>query len=224
MNTNNKGNKKIRDKKVTLLWPIILILIIVLSVVLLIVTFCAKNDGRPEKESEPLVSVAETTEAQQSETTAPETEQQNKAADDWRLFLVNKWHPLPPDYSAEIVEYTPGKYVDARITKPLDELISAAREDGYNIVVRSGYRPSEEQLELYNERLQRLIDNGMSRADAEVEILKWVAYPGTSEHELGLSCDMNGDRIKTTDDEAYEWLLQNAYKFHHHNTLIRYYI
>ena len=48
-----------------------------------------------------------------------------------------------------------------------------------------------------------------SRAMAE----EWVAVPGTSEHELGLAVDINADKDNSSNDEVYEWLYKNAYRY-----------
>ena len=40
-----------------------------------------------------------------------------------------------------------------------------------------------------------------------------MAEPGTSEHELGLAIDINADLDRSTSDEVYGWLAQNAWKY-----------
>ncbi|WNX87094.1 M15 family metallopeptidase [Emergencia timonensis] len=49
---------------------------------------------------------------------------------------------------------------------------------------------------------------GYSRKDAEELAKQWVAIPGTSEHELGLAVDINGDTY-----DIYPWLQENSYKY-----------
>ena len=41
----------------------------------------------------------------------------------------------------------------------------------------------------------------------------WVAVPGTSEHQLGLSVDLNPDRSYSTAQEVYQWLEENGARF-----------
>ena len=40
-----------------------------------------------------------------------------------------------------------------------------------------------------------------------------VAIPGTSEHQLGLSVDINADQTKCSSEKVYSWLDNNAYKY-----------
>ena len=214
MNSNKRPMKNRKPKRNPVLWIILLCLIVVISVVLLIVSIGEKKaDGNISTDT--TSETEKITESPVTEKTEVQTTQEPEATptSDWKLLLVNSRHPMPEGYTANIVEFSEGKYVDSRIVEPLTKLIDAAKADGYNIVVRSGYRSYDEQMQLYNQRLERLIEEGMSRENAEVEILKWVAYPGTSEHQTGLACDMNGDRVVTSDDQAYEWLIANAYKY-----------
>lgn len=40
-----------------------------------------------------------------------------------------------------------------------------------------------------------------------------MAIPGTSEHQLGLSVDINADQTKCSSEKVYSWLDNNAYKY-----------
>lgn len=42
---------------------------------------------------------------------------------------------------------------------------------------------------------------------------KWVALPGTSEHQLGMAVDINPARDQAKADQLYEWLNHNSYKY-----------
>ena len=42
---------------------------------------------------------------------------------------------------------------------------------------------------------------------------KYVAIPDTSEHQLGLSVDINADTDKCSSEKVYPWLDENAYKY-----------
>lgn len=43
--------------------------------------------------------------------------------------------------------------------------------------------------------------------------MEWVALPGTSEHQLGISVDINTDTSKYSRDDVYNWLFENSYKY-----------
>ena len=51
-------------------------------------------------------------------------------------------------------------------------------------------RTQEYQEKLFQNKVDRLIAQGYSEADAPVEAGKSVAVPGTSEHQLGLAVDI----------------------------------
>ena len=48
---------------------------------------------------------------------------------------------------------------------------------------------------------------------AEKAAKEWVAVPGTSEHQLGIAVDINADKSRSTNEEVYQWLAKNAYKY-----------
>ena len=63
------------------------------------------------------------------------------------------------------------------------------------------------------------MNEGYSRSRAERTAKKWVAVPGTSEHQLGIAVDINADKTKSTNDEVYTWLAKNA---HNYGFILRY--
>ena len=42
---------------------------------------------------------------------------------------------------------------------------------------------------------------------------KWVAVPGTSEHQLGIAVDINADGINSSGSEVYTWLAEHAHEY-----------
>ena len=77
----------------------------------------------------------------------------------------------------------------------------------------SGYRTSEEQQKLYDEKCRSYLNEGYSQDEAKELTEDWVAVPGTSEHELGLGVDINADGIHSTGEEVYQWLEKNAHLY-----------
>lgn len=134
-------------------------------------------------------------------------------SEEWNLIVVNAWNELPEDYSVELTELSNGQKVDSRIYPYLQEMFDAAREEGVYPVVREGYRTAEEQQEILEDRIQTYINQGYSRSRAERTAKEWVALPGTSEHQLGIAVDINADKSKCSNEEVYEWLAENAYKY-----------
>ena len=64
-----------------------------------------------------------------------------------------------------------------------------------------------------NERIREYENQGNSKRRATKMAEKYVAIPGTSEHQLGLSVDINADQTKCSSEKVYSWLDNNAYKY-----------
>lgn len=133
--------------------------------------------------------------------------------EEWNLIVVNRWNELPEDYDVELTELSNGQMVDSRIYPYLQEMFDAARTEGVYPVVREGYRTAEEQQEILDDKIQNYINQGYSQVKAERTAKEWVALPGTSEHQLGIAVDINADKSKCSNEDVYEWLAENAYKY-----------
>lgn len=133
--------------------------------------------------------------------------------EEWNLIVVNRWNELPEDYDVELTELSNGQMVDSRIYPYLQEMFDAARTEDVYPVVREGYRTAEEQQEILDDKIQSYINQGYSQVKAERTAKEWVALPGTSEHQLGIAVDINADKSKCSNEDAYEWLAENAYKY-----------
>jgi hypothetical protein len=85
-----------------------------------------------------------------------------------------------------------GKPIGARIAKQFDAMVAAAKKDGINITITSGFRSRAEQEKLY-----AAYKNGTGNL---------AAKPGTSNHE-------SGDALDLGPPSAFAWLKQNAGRF-----------
>lgn len=132
---------------------------------------------------------------------------------EWNLIIVNGNNRIPDDYEVELTTLSNGEQVDSRIYPYLQNMFDDAREEGVYPSVVSGYRTGEEQQELLDEKIRGYRNEGYSRIEAERMAKKWVAKPGTSEHELGISVDINGTGGKSSNNMVYRWLSENAYKY-----------
>ena len=132
---------------------------------------------------------------------------------DWNLIVVNPWNEVPDNYSVTFTELSNGQKVDSRIYPDLQEMFDDMRAEGIYPVVREGYRTAEEQQAILDERIQRYMNEGYSRPMAEMAAKEWVAVPGTSEHQLGIAVDINADKSRAANEEVYQWLAENAYKY-----------
>ena len=132
---------------------------------------------------------------------------------EWNLILVNKNHKIPYNYSPELIELSNGEKVDARIYPDLQKMFDDARAAGLQLFVRDGYRTGDEQKAIMNDKIAAYEAEGYSKKEAKALAKTYVAEPGTSEHELGLSVDINAESSGAFQDAVYEWLDENAYKY-----------
>lgn len=159
-----------------------------------------EDSAEPEETGEP---------TEPDEPAAPETSDEPAVEDGvWNLRLVNRWNPLPEDYTLDLVEVPGGQQVDARIYDALMELLDAATEAQLGPIVVAGYRTQEKQQSLYDEKLQSYLDQGYSQEEAVAQTEQWVARPGTSEHQLGLAVDINGAVYA-----IYPWLQEHSWEY-----------
>ena len=133
--------------------------------------------------------------------------------DEWNLIVVNRWNEIPEDYSVELTELPNGLKVDSRIYPYLQEMFDAAADDGIYAVVGEAYRTAEEQKKLFDDKILAFMVEGFSRKKAEEMAKEWVAVPGTSEHQLGIAVDINADKTLSDNEDVYQWLADNAYKY-----------
>lgn len=80
-------------------------------------------------------------------------------------------------------------------------------------IAREGYRTQEEQQQLLDEKIEAYENEGKSKSEAKKLAEQWVAIPGTSEHQLGIAVDINADTTKSSSDDVYSWLAENAHKY-----------
>lgn len=148
---------------------------------------------------------------------ATNTNEQNRKQDTanlpWELILVNKWNKVPKDYSVELTTLPNGEQIDSRIYAALQEMLSAANNDGIYPIVASGYRTKEQQQQLLDERAATYKVEGVSLSEAREKAGTWVAAPGTSEHQLGIAVDINADGTRSTGTDVYKWMRMNSHKF-----------
>lgn len=131
----------------------------------------------------------------------------------WNLILVNRDSYIPDDYQVELTELSNGKKVDSRIYPELQEMFNDARAQGYGLFVREGYRTQEEQQQLMDEKIEAYENEGKSKSEAKKLAEQWVAIPGTSEYQLGIAVDINADTTKSSSDDVYNWLAENAHTY-----------
>ena len=124
------------------------------------------------------------------------------------LLLVNRWNPLPEGYVSDLVEVPGGEKVAKEAYAPLMEMLQQAEAEGLGPQVVSGWRTQEKQQSLYDNKIGEYLSQGYSQKDAVAAAEEWVAKPGTSEHQLGLAVDINGNSY-----DIYTWLQENSWRY-----------
>ena len=118
------------------------------------------------------------------------------------ILLANKIYPLPSTFAPE-------ENPEAR--QALNQMLAAAKQQGFDLVAFSGYRSFEYQTTLYNNYVKR---DGQAAAD------RYSARPGYSEHQTGLAFDI-GERGKEDvwlteefgETPAGQWLFAHAQEY-----------
>ena len=152
---------------------------------------------------------------------APDPLPENSGAvspDDWRLLLVNRWNPIPDGYTFERTQLKYGHAVDSRAYPDLQEMMDACRAAGLDPRICSSYRTEAKQRELYEDKIQRLLDEGYSYERAVEEAGTVVAVPGTSEHQTGLALDIVDASYQHLDEaqedtQVQKWLMEHSWEY-----------
>ena len=145
-----------------------------------------------------------------------------EAADPSLLLLVNRWNPLPPGYEPELEvvarkdnrEYA----VDRRCAQALLRMMDDCRAAGGKPYICSAYRTQAQQQALYNDKIQRLVEEGVPWAEAPTLAGETVAVPGTGEHQLGLAVDIIDEDYPYLDEGqedtfTQKWLMENSWRY-----------
>lgn len=130
----------------------------------------------------------------------------------WELIVVNYEYEVPDEWDMELLQLSCGEQVDERIYPDLQEMFDDALADGVDLLVASGYRSEEKQTVIMAKKIDAYREQGYSIREAKKMAEEVVARPGTSEHQLGLAVDINGEG-STNNQTAYRWLADNAYKY-----------
>mgnify|MGYP004557803487 CR=1 FL=1 len=111
------------------------------------------------------------------------------------ILIANKTYALPENYGNGLTKETQNAF---------NKMQAAAKLDGLNIYISSGFRSYATQKRVYNNYVKR---DGVEGAD------RYSSRPGHSDHQTGLAFDLNtiNDSFQYTAEA--KWLAQNAYKY-----------
>lgn len=160
----------------------------------------------------------DTSSGQQDSRVARSHQLKNAQEQEWNLLLVNPWNPIPENYEPELTYLRNGQAVDSRCYPELQQMMDDCRAAGFDPLICASYRTMEKQEALFDDKEARLIREGCPENEVEAEAAKVVAYPGTSEHQLGLALDIVDVSYQQLDTEqentpVQQWLMKNSWKY-----------
>mgnify|MGYP003293005532 CR=1 FL=1 len=134
------------------------------------------------------------------------------------LIIVNKYNSLEKNYIPLDMEYInvdvdvadEKKFMRYIAVIHLRKMFMEAKLQGISLVGISAFRSYLRQQQLYTESLQK---NGIEYTK------KYIAYPGTSEHQTGFAIDISCKKINNKLKEEFAdtkegiWILNNCYKY-----------
>lgn len=128
--------------------------------------------------------------------------------DDFNLFIVNKDNPLPEKYIIKTDTYK-GIEVDEKIVAALSLMVHDIEEAGMSVSFERGYISYKDQVELYNNEVERLQKSGSTHLMAQHKAGENVDVPGYSDYHTGLSVKLTvkGD---FENGKLYKWLSSHA--------------
>jgi len=199
-------------------------LVVVLSITCVVLTIALISKGsKVDKNGPTSTETLSSNTASVSSISAEEKALQTLAADldSWQLKLVNAKSPLPDGFSIETTKITAsyardvGMSFDARAVSNLNAMCAAAEADGINLLVISSFRTHSKQTSLYYNQVDKMRARYPNLSDEEIKKKASTvsAFPGTSEHELGLAVDFNSVEESFEGTEQFRWLKANAEKY-----------
>lgn len=82
----------------------------------------------------------------------------------WQTLLVNEQHPLPSNFTVQLTQIESNQWVDTRIADNLQEMLSDCRSAGLCPIICSSYRTYETQQNLFQNKIQRLMEEGYTES------------------------------------------------------------
>jgi len=167
-----------------------------------------------------ILAVTRPAQTGESQSSRPE-EDAEFATDDWKLILINREHSIPNDYEfpqGDIKTMKGTMHCDARIIDDLLNMLQAAKDDGITLQICSPYRDQAYQEMLFNRKIKRYLNLGMSYIEAYQLAGRVVQVPGASEHQIGLALDIVTDSYDDldagfADTSGGRWLAENCQKY-----------
>lgn len=199
------------------IWLVVFVVIVAAG---FIVVHYAHGHNPPSKNNSASVQRTATTATSKNPTSSFNKKQYSLTDPTSIWVVVNKQHPLnptsyvPPDLVVPNVPLrVPGNetmQVSSVMAPSLEQMFAAAKSQGIDLMLASGYRSYSYQVSLYGSYVQSI---GQAAADEQ------SARPGYSEHQTGFAADIEPVSRNCELEECFgstpegEWLAANAYKY-----------
>lgn len=219
---SRQKNKKNKRNHQSIVWLLVLLVIAIFVVSVAILTTKGKGTQATLQEtnnSQMVASEAQSTDdAANSAQTVVAGPQVSK--EDWFMVLASPGNPLPDgfDPETEMIDNA-GYYLDSRAAEDFFAMEEAATQAGLQLKVISGFRSANRQQALYDAEVQRLLNTGLTRQEAESQAQRIEQKQYESDHNTGLAVDLV-PTYKQTKDVAvitqlpeYQWLVEHAAEY-----------
>ena len=130
------------------------------------------------------------------------------------LMLTNKFYSLDDTYNSDNMvkvskqySYGENQMVTSSTFDSFLSMFNDAKKENLTLIINSSYRSYEDQEEIYN---------FYKDTRGETEANKIAAKPGFSEHQTGMSIDIQtyGSTASTFEEfDEFKWLQDNAHKY-----------
>ena len=130
------------------------------------------------------------------------------------LFVINPEEPAQEDFAPQLGAAA-GVQVDSRIVAAVELMVAAAKEDGLALTFTEGYVSYQEQAERFEEKVDQLMEEGLTAVMARTEAQSLVPEAGESDFQTGmcLRLAVSGDAESFEKSKTYSWLRNNMGKY-----------
>lgn len=164
-------------------------------------------------------SVSPSVQPVESEEPVEEIDLPDVSIHEWNLKLVNNNNVLSSSFAPDVSEIVDGQYFDSRAVDALYAMLDGAKMQGFSTYVSTAYRPFSTQAWIFNGKASQIAWPDGDLVEAERLAREIVAYPGTSEHQLGLAVDIIDSANTSLIAEDVEdmplllWLKEHCYEY-----------
>ena len=128
------------------------------------------------------------------------------------LILVNSENAFPDNINLNLVKFQEKEVADI-IYNDLVDMYNEALNDNVTLKINNAYRSKQEQTQIFNDKMRSYQNEGYSEDKAYEQTKLTVQVPGYSEHETGLAIDFSNEGYYDENEQMWEWLKNNAYKY-----------